>query len=139
MVLLSSLIPSFFCKGTNADSVMHFLQKVYPKFQRQYEWFHATQFGAFSDYDYKGAKIDLAFKWRGRKGKHILTSGMDDYPRSGDQHPGDLHVDLLSWMAYFANSLERVANILDLKADVKKYQKHYKQMLHTMDGMFMFS
>ncbi len=121
--------------GENSESAMSFLQTVYPKFKLQYEWFHSTQIGKFTEYDYNGTNFDLAFKWRGRKGKHILTSGMDDYPRSSTQHPGDLHVDLLSWMAYFANSLERVANILELKADAKKYQKHYKQMMHTLDGL----
>jgi hypothetical protein len=41
-------------------------------------------------------------------------------------------------MAYFANSLQRVATILDIKSDVKLYQKHYKQMLHTLDGIFFY-
>jgi mannosyl-oligosaccharide glucosidase len=53
---------------------LEFLESVYPKFKKNYEWFVNTQSGHTSDYNY-GAKI-RGFKWRGRKESHILTSGM---------------------------------------------------------------
>ncbi|KAJ3366335.1 Processing alpha glucosidase I [Kappamyces sp. JEL0680] len=117
----------------SAEPQLKFLKSVYPKFKRQYEWFHNTQMGQIDEWDY-GASIKLGFKWRGRKGKHILTSGMDDYPRSANAHPGDLHVDLLCWVTYFAQSLERVAKVLDYDKDVQRFQKHQQLMAKTLDG-----
>jgi mannosyl-oligosaccharide glucosidase len=109
-----------------------FLKNVYPKFKRQYDWFHNTQIGQVNDWDY-GSKIKLGFKWRGREGKHILTSGMDDFPRSAVAHPGDLHVDLISWVSYFAKRLEGVANVLGYEKDVKLFKSHQKLMSETLD------
>jgi mannosyl-oligosaccharide glucosidase len=51
-----------------------FVHQVYPKFRSQYLWFHNTQMAQVDQWDY-GFDVELGFKWRGRKDRHILTSG----------------------------------------------------------------
>jgi mannosyl-oligosaccharide glucosidase len=119
----------------SGETQLRFLRKVYPKFKRQYEWFHETQMGQLDEWDYKNQRIKLGFKWRGRKGSHILTSGMDDYPRSVEAHPGDLHVDLLCWVYYFSKSLEKVGDILGLDSDVNVFKEQQGQMLETLESL----
>jgi mannosyl-oligosaccharide glucosidase len=50
-----------------------FMETIYPKFKRQYLWFKATQWGEIGEYDSRPNA--LGFRWRGKKGMHILTSG----------------------------------------------------------------
>ncbi|KAI8898456.1 glycoside hydrolase [Globomyces pollinis-pini] len=106
---------------THDQQSLEFLVKIYPKFKKQYEWFHETQLGQIHDWNY-GKDISYGFKWRGRKNSHILTSGLDDYPRSPVSHPGDLHVDLHSWMVYFAQTLQTVAAELGYDDDAKQFE-----------------
>ncbi|KAJ3273629.1 Processing alpha glucosidase I [Terramyces sp. JEL0728] len=111
-----------------------FLHYVYPKFKSQYEWFKNTQVGEFSEWDYS-TEIDIGFKWRGRKDSHLLTSGLDDYPRSAVPHAGDLHLDLLSWMIWFAKTLKEIANELELAGDVGKFAKEEAKMQKVLNEL----
>lgn len=120
----------------SVQAQMEFLKSVYPKFKRQYEWFHKTQGVEVEEWEYT-KDITIGFKWRGRNGKHILTSGMDDYPRSAVAHPGDLHLDLISWIYYFSKRMEGVASILGLKNDVLMYKLHQDAMSTTLNGYLM--
>jgi hypothetical protein len=95
-------------------------------------------------WDY-GGDFHIGFKWRGRNNIHILTSGMlkltqglDDYPRSDVPHPGDLHLDLISWMAYFAGVLKDASTFLNLKSDFDFFQNQEEQMKHTIEGFCKF-
>ena len=112
-----------------------FIQGIYRKFMKQYEWFKSTQSAHISDYYYAG-DFTVGFKWRGRKGSHILTSGLDDYPRSANAHIGDLHVDLLAWMAYFSEILGEASEYLGLTEESKKLQRENKEMIKTLMGTY---
>lgn len=128
-VILDLIIVDSQAKHSNVD----FIQEIYPKFCKLYEWFINTQSGQISSYDY-GGSYTIGFKWRGRKGSHILTSGLDDYPRSKTAHLGDLHVDLLSWMAYFANILQETSDYLGLKKESLRFSNDFNAMMKTLQG-----
>jgi mannosyl-oligosaccharide glucosidase len=92
-----------------SEQIAIFLKKVLPKFKLNYEWFKKTQYGHIKSWNYNFQDL-VAFKWRGRSGHHILTSGLDDYPRSSPGHLGDLHIDLQCWMIYFARTMRNLAS-----------------------------
>lgn len=90
--------------------------------------------GPFDQWDY-GFPIDIGFTWKGRKGVHILTSGLDDYPRSEPVHDGDLHVDLLCWMIQFTRTLKAVAQDLSLSDDIAFFSKKDEKMTRTLESI----
>ncbi|KAJ1339407.1 hypothetical protein BSLG_005973 [Batrachochytrium salamandrivorans] len=71
------------------------------------QWGQITEWG-------RSSTSQEAYRWRGRKGIHTLTSGLDDYPRSTEPHAGELHVDLLCWMALYSKTLGAISQELDL-------------------------
>ncbi|KAL2268627.1 hypothetical protein VTJ83DRAFT_3473 [Remersonia thermophila] len=97
------------------------LRRLYPLLQRQFDWFRKTQAGDIKSYDREAFSSREAYRWRGRTPTHCLTSGLDDYPRPNPPHPGELHVDLLSWIGVMAKSLGRIAGALGLDEDVEAY------------------
>ncbi|KAJ3212030.1 Processing alpha glucosidase I [Clydaea vesicula] len=111
-----------------------YLRTVYSNFRRQYFWFKSTQWG---DLNYSGRSNNckLAFRWRGRSDQHTLTSGLDDYPRASPPHAGELHVDLLSWVGFFAKTLRSCAIELGLQEDVREYENDYKEMLISLNEL----
>ena len=84
------------------EETIHFLAEVYPLFRRHYRWLRKTQAG----------KTKGEFYWRGTTDSHCLASGLDDYPRAKYRSPQDRHLDLLSWMAFAANTLGRLSKLL---------------------------
>ena len=98
-----------------------YLKEVYPLLKRQYEWFRRTQWGDIKSYDRAAFSNKEAYRWRGRDTRHILTSGMDDYPRAQPPHPGELHVDLISWVGMMTRSMKRVAEFIGENDDAKAY------------------
>lgn len=101
------------------------LKQLYPLLQRNFDWYRKTQSGDMKSYDRPEPLYSQreAYRWRGRTPSHILTSGLDDYPRAQPPHPGELHVDLISWMGMMSRSIRRVAEFLGEKEDVGKYSK----------------
>lgn len=95
-----------------------YLAELYPKLKKHYYWFKKTQHGDLKSYDRNPFSTKEGYRWRGRSVQHILTSGLDDYPRPQPPHPGELHVDLISWMGMMTKSLKNVASFLDYKDDV---------------------
>ena len=95
-----------------------YLADLYPKLKKHYFWFKKTQHGDLKSYDRNPFSTKEGYRWRGRSVQHILTSGLDDYPRPQPPHPGELHVDLISWMGMMTKSLKNVATFLDYKDDV---------------------
>ena len=88
------------------------LATLYPLFKRNYAWYRRTQRGDIREYDRDARHTREAYRWRGRTPTHILTSGLDDYPRAQPPHPGELHVDLISWLGMSARALKRLATLL---------------------------
>src|SRR6266536_309238 len=97
-----------------------YLTDLYPKLKKHYYWFRKTQFGDLKSYDRDAFSSKEAYRWRGRTPQHILTSGLDDYPRPQPPHPGELHVDLMSWMGMMTKSLKNIATFLQYSDDVKE-------------------
>lgn len=111
-----------------------YLNDLYPKLRRHYYWFRETQRGQLREWDRRpsGSRTE-AYRWRGRSEEHVLTSGLDDYPRP-KPHEGELHVDLMSWMAFFTRTMKEIAEYVGETEDVKEFEKIDKAILTNLDG-----
>lgn len=112
------------------------LQSVYPKLRLNWQWFRATQRGHLERFG-RTAPSQEAYRWRGRSAEHTLTSGLDDYPRGEPPNVGELHADLLSWMAFATRLLKDIAGYLgpEYSADVAEYRKIEADMLANLDAL----
>lgn len=111
------------------------LRSLYPLLKRQYYWFRRTQFGDIKSYDRKAFSSKESYRWRGRTPQHILTSGLDDYPRAQPPHPGELHTDLISWMGMVARTLTRMATLLAETDDASDFDSQYKAIVRNIDDL----
>jgi mannosyl-oligosaccharide glucosidase len=114
---------------------IHYLQELYPKLKKHYYWYRKTQSGDLKSYDRDAFSSKEAYRWRGRTPVHILTSGLDDYPRPQPPHPGELHVDLISWMGMMTKSLKNIATLLEYEDDVKELTTIETAILHNIDDL----
>ncbi|KAF4984228.1 hypothetical protein FZEAL_516 [Fusarium zealandicum] len=130
--------------GTNPLQTAHldnlelgesYLRNLYPLLRRQYDWFRKTQRGDIKGYDREAYSTKEAYRWRGRTEAHILTSGLDDYPRAQPPHPGELHVDLMSWVGLMTKSLMNIADALGMAEDVAEYKKNLDNIEHNLDDL----
>ncbi|EFZ04399.1 glycoside hydrolase family 63 protein [Metarhizium robertsii ARSEF 23] len=112
-----------------------YLRKMYPLLKRQYDWFRKTQRGDLKGYDREAYSSKEGYRWRGRSESHILTSGLDDYPRPQPPHPGELHVDLMSWVGLMTKSLKNIAEALDMKEDVAELAKTLDAIEHNLNDL----
>lgn len=120
----------------NGGLVKDWLKQLYPLLQRNYNWYRRTQSGDLKSYDHGPAfSSKEAYRWRGRTPQHILTSGLDDYPRAQPPHPGELHTDLISWMGMMTRSLGRVATFLDETEDAEGYKKIFTAIRKNIDDL----
>ncbi|KAJ3025693.1 UNVERIFIED_CONTAM: Processing alpha glucosidase I [Siphonaria sp. JEL0065] len=116
----------------NPEFARVYLRKVYPQFRKQYFWFRRTQWGDSEGFGRDG-KSPEAYRWRGRSGYHTLTSGLDDYPRVYPPDASEIHVDLISWVGSMAKALRAVAAEIGEEKDVKKYDKHLKNIQKSLE------
>ncbi|KAI2470291.1 glycoside hydrolase family 63 protein [Annulohypoxylon bovei var. microspora] len=116
----------------NPSLGIEYLRSLYPLLRRQFLWFKKTQFGDVKGYDREAYSTKEAYRWRGRSIQHILTSGLDDYPRPQPPHPGELHVDLMSWMGLSAKVLAKIADFVGLPEDVQEYNKALDGISHNL-------
>ncbi|EFY89957.1 glucosidase I [Metarhizium acridum CQMa 102] len=112
-----------------------YLRKMYPLLKRHYDWFRKTQRGDLKGYDREAYSSKEGYRWRGRSESHILTSGLDDYPRPQPPHPGELHVDLMSWVGLMTKSLKNIAEALDMKEDVAELVKNLDAIEHNLNDL----
>lgn len=117
------------------EKYMTFLKDLYPKLTFHYKWYRDTQFGDIKSYDREAYSSKEAYRWRGRTPQHILPSGLDDYPRAQPPHPGELHVDLMSWMGLMTRSLKRIATELNEVDDAKKYENVEIAITRNLDDL----
>lgn len=112
-----------------------FLRKVYPLLMRQYQWFRRTQKGDIKTYDREAFSTREAYRWKGRTETHCLTSGLDDYPRPSPPHPGELHVDLMSWVGFMAKSLINIAEALGINEDAADLKKNLEAIENNLNDL----
>ncbi|KAL1837748.1 hypothetical protein VTJ49DRAFT_3440 [Mycothermus thermophilus] len=119
----------------NSEVGLEHLRRLYPLLQRQFDWFRRTQAGDIKSYDREAFSSKEAYRWRGRTPTHCLTSGLDDYPRPNPPHPGELHVDLLSWVGVMARSLAHIAGALGLDEDTETYSNVLTAVSKNLDDL----
>lgn len=115
------------------ERAREYLQSIYPSLRRHYEWFRKTQRGQIKQYGRKARSRTEAYRWRGRSAEHVLTSGMDDYPR-GSPHAGELHLDLISWMGFFSRTMRGIANYIGEKEDERSFKDVEDAILDNIEG-----
>lgn len=120
----------------NQDLALSFLKSIYKPLKRHYDWFRRTQRGQIKQYGRKARSRTEGYRWRGRSEQHVLTSGMDDYPR-GPPHPGELHLDLISWMAYFSRTMREIAEFVGEKEDAVTFTEIEKAILDNIEGQWL--
>lgn len=119
----------------NRDAALQYLKDLYPLLKRHYFWFRKTQAGDIKSYDREAFSTKEGYRWRGRTPQHILTSGLDDYPRAQPPHPGELHVDLISWMGMMTRALKRIATTLGEEEDVIELSGYENAILRNIDDL----
>ncbi|ORX37718.1 glycoside hydrolase [Kockovaella imperatae] len=129
----SSSLPSLHIK--TPFLARSFLQSIYPSLRTHYQWFRRTQRGLLRPYGRSPTSKSEAYRWRGRTENHVLTSGLDDYPRARPPHSGELHVDLMSWMGFFARTMGEISEYLGLEEDREEYAKHERGILANLDDL----
>ncbi|KDN51723.1 hypothetical protein RSAG8_00271, partial [Rhizoctonia solani AG-8 WAC10335] len=112
-----------------------YLNEIYPALRRHYHWFRRTQRGQIRQWGRKATARGEAYRWRGRSAEHVLTSGLDDYPRPVPPHVGELHVDLMSWMGYFSNMMRRIADFIGESEDAAEYETIEKGIKANLDDL----
>lgn len=119
----------------NPEVGLEYLRKLYPRLKHQYYWFKKTQYGDIKSYDREAYSTKEAYRWRGRTVRHCLTSGLDDYPRPQPPHPGELHVDLMSWMGLMTKSLINIADAVGAAEDKADFEKYLDGIEHNLEDL----
>ena len=115
------------------ELVLAFLKSIYSPLKRHYDWFRLTQRGQIKQYARVARSRTEGYRWRGRSELHVLTSGMDDYPR-GPPHAGELHLDLISWMAFFTGTMKDIAEYVGEADDAASFGEIEQAILDNIDG-----
>ncbi|ORY34734.1 glycoside hydrolase [Naematelia encephala] len=129
----SSKLPSLHLD--NPGLAHSYLTSIYSALRKHYMWFRRTQRGLLKPYGRNPTSRSEAYRWRGRTADHVLTSGLDDYPRARPPHSGELHVDLMSWMGFFARTMCEISEFLGLEEDRQEYERHEKGILANLDDL----
>lgn len=119
----------------NPDVAMDYLRDLYPLLKRHYFWFRKTQWGDIKSYDREAFSTKEGYRWRGRDTRHILTSGLDDYPRPQPPHPGELHTDLISWMGMMTRSMRRIAETIGESDDANEFTGYETAIVRNIDDL----
>ncbi|KAG8531945.1 uncharacterized protein KY384_003581 [Bacidia gigantensis] len=119
----------------NKDTAIDYLKDLYPLLKRHYFWFRKTQRGDIKSYDREAYSTKEGYRWRGRSERHVLTSGLDDYPRPQPPHPGELHTDLISWMGMMSRSMRRVAETIGETDDAQEYEGYESAIIRNIDDL----
>ena len=115
------------------ELALSFLKDIYKPLKRHFEWFRRTQRGQIKQYGRKARSRTEGYRWRGRSEQHVLTSGMDDYPR-GSAHTGELHLDLISWMAFFSRTMREISSFIGETDDEVTYGRIEEAILENIEG-----
>ncbi|PSR88880.1 hypothetical protein PHLCEN_2v5029 [Hermanssonia centrifuga] len=116
------------------ELALSYLKSIYNPLKRHYDWFRRTQRGQIKQYARKARSRTEAYRWRGRSQDHVLTSGMDDYPR-GPPHAGELHLDLISWMAFFTRTMRDIADFVGEVDDAAAFREIERATLDNIEDL----
>ncbi|KAJ7684923.1 glycoside hydrolase [Mycena polygramma] len=116
------------------ELALAFLKSIYTPLKRHYDWFRRTQRGQIKQYARAARSRTEGYRWRGRSEQHVLTSGMDDYPR-GPPHAGELHLDLISWMAFFTGTMKEIAEFVGEVDDATSFGEIEQAILNNIDDL----
>jgi len=116
------------------ELAVSYLKSIYNPLKRHYDWFRRTQRGQIKHYSRVARSRTEAYRWRGRSELHVLTSGLDDYPR-GPPHAGELHLDLISWMAFFTGTMREIAAFVGELDDEMSFGEIEKAILGNIDDL----
>lgn len=115
------------------ETATAFLKTIYPLMKQHYRWFRRTQSG---DMSYtRPQHSGEGYRWRGRTPQHTLTSGLGDYPRSQMPHPGELHVDAISWVGAMAEALAQVAMFHGEDAEQALFSKQLADIRQSITAL----
>lgn len=117
------------------DNARDYLRSIYPALRRHYDWFRRTQRGQIKQWGRRASSRTEAYRWRGRTEDHVLTSGLDDYPRAKPPHVGELHLDLISWMAFFTRTMRGIAEFAGEVDDEANFKEIEAAILQNIEGM----
>lgn len=120
------------------ELALEYLKSIYKPLKRHYDWFRRTQRGQIKQYSRVARSRTEGYRWRGRSEQHVLTSGMDDYPR-GPPHPGELHLDLISWMAFFTRTMKEVSEFVGETEDAVSFGEIETAILNNIEGGFFLN
>ncbi|KAI9685514.1 MAG: Processing alpha glucosidase I [Bathelium mastoideum] len=120
---------------SDANAAKAYLKSLYPLLKRHYNWYRRTQWGDIKSYDRNAFSTKEAYRWRGRTPRHILTSGLDDYPRPQPPHPGELHTDLISWIGMMTRVMKRIASTVGEPEDAKEYGTIENAIVRNIDDL----
>ncbi|KAF2878582.1 glycoside hydrolase [Massariosphaeria phaeospora] len=126
---------SYSMQLSSRQAALEYLRTLYPLLKRQYFWFRKTQAGDIKSYDREAFSSKEGYRWRGRTPQHILTSGLDDYPRAQPPHPGELHIDLISWVGMMTRSIKRIAIYLGEEEDASEFAKYEEAIMRNIDDL----
>ncbi|KAF7322776.1 Mannosyl-oligosaccharide glucosidase [Mycena chlorophos] len=134
--VFSSETPELGVGSENLDpeKALTFLKSIYAPLKRHYDWFRLTQRGQIKQYARAARSRTEGYRWRGRSENHVLTSGMDDYPR-GPPHAGELHLDLISWMAFFSQTMKDIAEFVGETDDAASFTEIEQAILGNIDDL----
>ncbi|QDS72032.1 hypothetical protein FKW77_002221 [Venturia effusa] len=107
----------------DSGSARVYIGKLYLGMKRHYEWWRRTQKEGTS-YVKTRDHVYHSYRWRGQTETHLLTSGLDDYPRTNPPGLKDIHVDALSWVTLMARVLVKVADYLGATKDLQVFKEH---------------
>ncbi|KAK0636210.1 glycoside hydrolase [Bombardia bombarda] len=129
-------IPPATASIDNPEVGLETLRQLYPLLRRQFAWFRKTQAGDIKSYEREAYSSKEAYRWRGRTVTHCLTSGLDDYPRPQPPHPGELHVDLMSWVGMMAKSLANIGDAIGApQGEVAEYRQALVAIGRNLDDL----
>ena len=105
------------------------VQETVKQMEKHFRWFLSSQ---------KVSKKYLGrtgYQWRGRTETHILTSGLDDYPRSPQLRDDDMHADLHSWCTYISRILAQFNQQYPNLLKHNDYQQLHTELLSSLNSI----
>lgn len=118
--------PAYYEQEKAADEAL--LRLLLPALRRWRAWWHTTQCGGATDElalhcrtrlpleSWPRVPVEgqpetlLVYRWRGRDGHRLPTSGMEDYPRPicPGEHHREAHVDAFAWVALLSRLISHI-------------------------------